>query len=170
MKAWTIWRRAIGAAAVSLISSFLHAAGWVYAEMTTEDTLALRGLSLQLQSIQAHLEAARIEEFLDLKPSLRFPHFYEVPPISCCSCSVPCYATATLYVSSSYVNRNHDPPDPSSIPEPMQVNLELSQQAMRYHDQEMYMLCSQSRFAHTGSLAHSGSLLGEAGAGSTITW
>ena len=55
------------------------AAGWMYAEITTEDTLALRGLSLQLQSIQAHLEAARIEEHLDLRPSLRFPHFYEVP-------------------------------------------------------------------------------------------
>ncbi len=79
MTALCIQRQAVGAAfpIVSLLS--LRAAGWVYAEMTTEDTLALRGLSLQLQSIRAHLEAARIEEYLDLKPSLRFPYFYEVP-------------------------------------------------------------------------------------------
>lgn len=79
MKAWSIHRRALGAAVPIITLLSLHAAGWVYAEMTTEDTLALRGLSLQLQSIQAHLEAARIEEYLDLKPSLCFSHFYEVP-------------------------------------------------------------------------------------------
>ena len=61
------------------LPSRLCAVGWVYAEVATEDTLALRGLSLQLQSVQAHLEAARLEEYLDLRPSLRFPHFYEVP-------------------------------------------------------------------------------------------
>jgi len=56
----------------------LFAAGCVYAEVTTEDTLALRGLSLQLHSIKMHLDAARIEDHLDLRPSLRYPHFYEV--------------------------------------------------------------------------------------------
>ena len=57
---------------------FFSAAGWVYAEVTSEDTLALRGLSLQLHSIKMHLDAARIEEYLNLRPSLRYPHFYEV--------------------------------------------------------------------------------------------
>lgn len=70
----------MGAAAVVKTFPCLHAAGWVYAEMTTEDTLALRGLSLQLQRIRSHLEAVRIEEFLNLRPTLRFPRFYEVPP------------------------------------------------------------------------------------------
>ena len=72
------YRPAMRATAVRKFSPCLCAAGWVYAEVTTEDTLALRGLFLQLQSIQAHLEAARIEEHLELRPLLRFPHFYEV--------------------------------------------------------------------------------------------
>lgn len=54
------------------------AAGWLYAEVATEDTVALRGHSLQLPSVRMHLEAARIEDFLELRPSLRFPRFYEV--------------------------------------------------------------------------------------------
>ena len=72
------------AAAVANIFLCLPAAGWIYAEMTTEDTLAVRGLSLQLHSIRGHLEAARLEEHLDVRPALRFPHFYEVPPIWSC--------------------------------------------------------------------------------------
>ena len=54
------------------------AAGWVYADMAAEDTVALRGHYLHLAAVQRHLEAARIEEHLDLGPAMRFPRFYEV--------------------------------------------------------------------------------------------
>ncbi len=46
--------------------------------MAAEDTVALRGHYLHLTAVQRHLEAARIEEHLDLGPAMRFPCFYEV--------------------------------------------------------------------------------------------
>ena len=69
--------------AVTLLSIYetldrISAAGWLYAEVASEDTVALRGHSLQLPSVRMHLEAARIEDYLELRPSLRFPRFYEV--------------------------------------------------------------------------------------------
>ena len=66
----------------------VSAAGWVYAEMAAEDTVALRGHYLHLTAVQRHLEAARIEEHLDLGPAMRFPCFYEVS--LCYSCAHRC--------------------------------------------------------------------------------
>ena len=61
-----------------LRSPHVSAAGWVYAEMAVGDTVALRGHYLHLTAVQRHLEAARIEEHLDLAPAVRFPCFHEV--------------------------------------------------------------------------------------------
>ena len=65
----------------ALTCASVSAAGWVFAEMAAEDAVALRGHYLHLTAVQRHLEAARIEEHLDLAPAMRFPCFYEVLPL-----------------------------------------------------------------------------------------
>ena len=49
--------------------------------MAAADTVALRGHFLHLTALQTHLEAARIEEHLDVGPAMRFPCFCEVLPL-----------------------------------------------------------------------------------------
>ena len=54
------------------------AAGWIYAEATPTDCVAVGGQLLHAGAMTMQLQIALIEEHLALRRQHRFPHFYQV--------------------------------------------------------------------------------------------